>query len=293
MKKTEVKAQAKINLTLDVLEKRADGYHEVEMVMQSIELSDTVVIEEKPERGIEVFSDNPLLPGGEENIAYRAAKLLTDMAGFDKGIRITIKKNIPLAAGLAGGSADAAAVLKGINSLFELGLTGRELAEKAALIGSDVPFCIMGGTSLARGRGEILTRLPDVPEIWVVLAKPPLEVSTAEIYRHFKLHRVSTRPSTTAMIEAIETGSVNSIIANLANVLEQVTLNRYPVVAEVKKAMLEAGAAGVLMSGSGPTVFGICGSRNDAFGVAGRLKALPTGAFVEVSRTCPAERQEF
>ncbi len=292
MEKIQVKARAKINLTLDVLGKRPDGYHEVETIMQTIELHDVVVLEEA-EHGIDVTASNPLLPGGESNIAYRAARLMMDEFGIKKGIRIRIDKNIPVAAGLAGGSADAAAVMKGLNRLWGLGLSQEDLLTKGALLGSDVPFCIRGGTALARGRGEIIHSLPDVPEIWLVLVKPSLEVSTAEIYKNFRPERVTRRPDTRAMINALQTGDLRRIIENLANVLESVTLERYPAVLQLKRVMEESGLPMPLMSGSGPSVFGIAEDRVAAEKAAERLKAQMPGVFVEVSRMYPAEQQEF
>lgn len=290
--KIQVRARAKINLTLDVLGKRPDGYHEVEMVMQSIELHDVITIEETG-RGIEVTTDNPLLAGGESNIAYRAARLLVDTHCSGKGVRIHINKNIPLAAGLAGGSTDAAAVLKGLNLLCNLGLSPEELAVQGALIGSDVPFCVRGGTALARGRGEHLTDLPAAPEMWLVLVKPDLQVSTAEIYQNYDAGRVERRPGTAAMIKALRDTDIRGIAENLGNVLESVTLNRYPVVLEVKRAMEEVGLRRPLMSGSGPTVFGIADDRKEAEMAAGKLRTALPGAFVQVTRTWPAEQQEF
>lgn len=290
--KINLKARAKINLTLDVLGKRPDGYHEVEMVMQSVELHDIITIEDAGQ-GIEVTTDSPLLAGGEANIAYRAARLLMDRYCPGRGVKIHLSKKIPLAAGLAGGSTDAAAVLKGLNLLWNLGLSPEELAAEGALIGSDVPFCVFGGTALARGRGELLTLLPAAPEIWLVLAKPDLQVSTAEIYQNYDAGRVERRPDTAAMVRALHNADVSGIVENLCNVLESVTLNRYPVVREVKRVMEELGLRRPLMSGSGPTVFGIADDRAMAETAADNLKAALPGAFVQVTRTWPAGLQEF
>ncbi len=292
MKKLKVKARAKINLTLDVLGKRPDGYHEVEMVMQTIELHDLLLLEEA-DRGVVVTTSNPLLAAGESNIAYKAARLVMDALGVEKGIRIHIIKNIPVAAGLAGGSTDAAAVLKGLNSLWDLGLSKDEAEKMGASIGSDVPFCVRGGTALARGRGEILSNLPDAPEMWLVLAKPPLEVSTAEVYQNFDPARVKRRPDTKHMLESIHNGNKAEVIENLANVLETVTFTRYPEVLQLKRVMEESGLRRTLMSGSGPTVFGVADSRAAAEGTARRLRDKLPGMFVAVSRTWPTEWQEF
>ncbi len=287
MGRTELKAAAKINLTLDILGKRPDGYHEVEMVMQAIELHDVVAIEETA-GGIDVSTNHPGLPGGPANIAYRAALLIKEEYGIKSGIKINITKNIPLAAGLAGGSTDAAAVLKGLNSLWELGLSYEQLLARAAQIGSDVAFCIRGGTALARGRGEIIIPLPDGPELWLVLVKPPLEVSTAEIYRKYNPARVTGRPDTQRMISAVKQGDQEAIAGSLANVLESVTLPEYPVVGLVRERLEKAGVQRALMSGSGPTVFGITHNRDQAEKIAGVLRKELQGMFVEVSRTLPA-----
>ncbi|WP_418791320.1 4-(cytidine 5'-diphospho)-2-C-methyl-D-erythritol kinase [Phosphitispora sp. TUW77] len=286
MRHLELKAAAKINLTLDVLGKLPDGYHEVEMVMQSIELHDVVVMEEARE-GIEVFTNHPRLPGGRSNIAYKAALLIKESFGIKTGVRIHITKNIPLAAGLAGGSTDAAAVLRGLNCLWELGLSYEGLLAKAALIGSDVSFCIQGGTALAKGRGEVILPLHDVPELWMVLVKPPLDISTAEIYREYDPAKVNVRPDTGQMIFSIERGDKEGIAANLGNVLESVTLLKYPVVAQVKERLEKTGALRAIMSGSGPTVFGITNDREYALKITELLKKELEGMFVEVTRTLP------
>ncbi len=292
MDKLQVKARAKINLTLDVLGKRSDGYHEIETIMQTIELHDVVTVEEA-KSGIDVTTDHPLLPGGESNIAFRAARLMIDSFGPEKGIRIRIKKNIPLAAGLAGGSSNAAAVMIAINRLWKLGLSRGELLDKGALIGSDVPFCIMGGTALARGRGEFIDSLPDAPEFWVVVAKPNMEVSTAEVYRNFQSEKVTRRPDTRGMVNALLSGDLKKITGNLVNVLESVTIERYPAVLQVKQAMQKSGLQNPLMSGSGPSVFAVAEDRDTAEKAAGRLKTLIPDMFVKVSRMWPAEREEF
>ena len=290
MKSIELKARAKVNLTLDVLGKRADGYHEVEMVMQAIELHDIVAFEEMA-AGIEVISDYPGLPGGPSNIAYKAALLLKETFGITNGIRIRINKNIPLAAGLAGGSTDAAAVLKGLNQMWNLGLSYEDLLVKAALIGSDVSFCIRGGTAVATGRGEILASLPDISGVWVVLVKPPLEVSTSEVYKHFVPVMVDSRPNTQGMISAAVSGKAADIAENMRNVLEAVTFKKYPIVFRIKEHLEEAGVLRALMSGSGPTVFGITGDRDAAEEITGRLTRELKGMFVTVSQFWPAEKE--
>lgn len=287
MNKVTINARAKINLTLDVLGKRPDGYHEVEMVMQTIELHDTVLLEEV-KTGIEVVTDHPLLTEGSSNIAYKAAKVLVDRLKISNGLRISIHKKIPVAAGLAGGSTDAAAVLTGINQLWNLGLKFEELAQYGGEIGSDIPFCIRGGTAVASGRGEIISPLPEIPELWMVLAKPQLEVSTAEIYKHFRAEKVIRRPDTKAMISAVKAGKTPEIVTNLVNVLESVTLERYPEVASLKASMSQLGVVNPLMSGSGPSVFGFVDNRKDAEKIAATLREELPNIFVAATRTYPS-----
>ncbi|WP_338450461.1 4-(cytidine 5'-diphospho)-2-C-methyl-D-erythritol kinase [Niallia oryzisoli] len=251
-----VKAPAKINLSLDVLHKRPDGYHEVEMIMTTIDLADRLELALLERDEIKIISHNRFVPDDQRNLAYQAARLLKDRFSVEKGAAITIEKTIPVAAGLAGGSSDAAAALRGLNKLWDLGLTIHELAELGAEIGSDVSFCVYGGTALAKGRGEMITPLPAPPTCWVVLAKPFIGVSTADVYRRLELARI-THPNTKAMIQAIEANDFSSVCANLGNVLEDVTLKLHPEVALIKDQMKRFGADAVLMSGSGPTVFGL------------------------------------
>lgn len=288
----KMEARAKINLTLDVLGRRPDGYHEVEMIMQTVELSDVVSFQQAPE-GVAVTTDHPLLAGGESNIAHKAARLLMERYGVNKGINIHINKRIPVAAGLAGGSTDAAAVLLGLNKIWSLGLSVAELTDLGAQIGSDVPFCIIGGTALAQGRGEILTALPGVPEMWLVLVKPALEVSTAEVYGNYNAAKVERHPATQEAVRAIYDRNMEGLLKNLANVLESVTLSRYPEVSLVKETMISVGISQVLMSGSGPTVFGVVGSQAEALQRADVLRQRLPGMFITVTTTSPVRQQEF
>ncbi|ADU92554.1 4-(cytidine 5'-diphospho)-2-C-methyl-D-erythritol kinase [Geobacillus sp. Y412MC52] len=252
-----IKAPAKINLSLDVLYKRPDGYHEVKMVMTTIDLADRIELVALPEEdAIRIVSQNRFVPDDCRNLAYQAAKLLKETFSIRQGVAISITKHIPVAAGLAGGSSDAAATLRGLNKLWQLGLTLDELAELGAKIGSDVAFCVYGGTALATGRGEIITPIASPPPCWVVLAKPPIGVSTAEVYRNLELERVS-HPDVDAMVRAIERQDYAAICRLVGNVLEEVTLKKYPEVAHIKEQMKRFGADAVLMSGSGPTVFGL------------------------------------
>ncbi len=266
-----LKAYAKINLALDVLHKRPDGYHEVAMIMQAVSLADIVTLTSRP-GCIELSVNIPGLPGDASNLAYRAAVLLKEYAKPKQGVHITLDKHIPLAAGLAGGSADAAAVLKGLNQLWELNLSLNELSKLAAKLGSDVPFCLYNGTMLATGRGELLAPLPAMPACHVVLAKPAIEVPTAWVYQQFKADRVYRRPDIETMSKYLAEGSLAGVAGNLANVLENVTIPAYPEIAKIKEHMLNYGAMAALMSGSGPTVFGLVSNRDQAEAIAARLK---------------------
>ena len=251
-----VKAPAKINLTLDVLYKRPDNYHEVEMVMTTVDLADRIGLENRVDGLIKIFSADRFVPDDERNFAYQAAKLLKDTYGIKHGVSITIEKEIPIAAGLAGGSSDAAATLRGLNELWNLNLSLDTLAELGAKIGSDVSFCVYGGTALATGRGEKIQELPAPPACWVVLAKPKIGVSTAEIYGNLKVDQIK-HPNTKEMLKAISTNNYELMCRSLGNVLESVTFNLYPEVVTLKEQMQRFGADAVLMSGSGPTVFGL------------------------------------
>jgi 4-diphosphocytidyl-2-C-methyl-D-erythritol kinase len=251
------KAPAKINLMLDVLHRREDGYHEVEMIMTMVDLADRLEMSTLPRDTIIISSQVGYIPLDEKNLAFQAARLIKDRYNVRSGVYIHLDKNIPVAAGLAGGSSDAAATLRGLNRLWGLNIPVEELKALGAELGSDVPFCVTGGTALATGRGEILTPLPNPPQCWVVLAKLPINVSTAEVYGRLRSSQIPNHPSAGAMIEAIENGSFLGVCDRLGNVLEDVTLQMHPEVAHLKESMLRLGADGVLMSGSGPTVFGL------------------------------------
>lgn len=251
-----VKAPAKINLTLDVLHKRPDGYHEVEMIMTTVDLADRIGLERREDGIIRISAADRFIPEDRRNLAYQAAELLKHTYGVTEGVTITIEKNIPVAAGLAGGSSDAAATLKGLNKLWKLGRSIDELAELGAKIGSDVPFCVYGGTALATGRGERIRHLPAPPNCWVILAKPKIGVSTADVYGNLKLDKLS-HPPTEQMIKAIGTKDYRLLCNSMGNVLETVTMDLYPEVRVLKEQMQRFGADSVLMSGSGPTVFGL------------------------------------
>ncbi|GMK41668.1 4-diphosphocytidyl-2-C-methyl-D-erythritol kinase [Paenibacillus sp. CCS19] len=251
------KAPAKINLLLDVLHKRNDGFHEVEMIMTMVDLADRLEMEELQRDQIIISSQAGYIPLDEKNLAFQAAKLIKDRYDVRKGVYIHLDKKIPVAAGLAGGSSDAAAALRGLNRLWGLGISDEELCVLGAELGSDVPFCVTGGTAVATGRGERLERIENPPQCWVVLAKPPINVSTADVYGRFKASELKWHPSMKDMLGAIAQGSFNDMCASLGNVLEEVTLKHYPEVLQLKESMQKLGAEGVLMSGSGPTVFGL------------------------------------
>lgn len=251
-----VKAPAKINLTLDVLGKRVDGYHEVEMIMTTVDLADRIGLESRNDGQIRIISADRFVPDDHRNLAYQAAKLLKDTYGIKKGVSITLEKKIPVAAGLAGGSSDAAATLKGLNELWKLRLTVDQLAEHGAKIGSDVSFCVYGGTALATGRGEQIQELTAPPNCWIILAKPSIGVSTADVYGGLKLHEV-IHPDTKAMMRAIQEKDYELMCESMGNALESVTLKLHPEVSTIKEQMTKFGADAVLMSGSGPTVFGV------------------------------------
>lgn len=263
MEQYDIKAYAKINLGLDVVQKLPNGYHEVRMIMQTIGIYDELTLE-KTDGGIYLTTDSGELPTDENNLIYRAAKLMQQTCQIKEGVRIHLKKTIPIAAGMAGGSTDAAATMKGMNNLFGLGLSVPELMELSVPIGADVPYCILGGTALAEGIGEKLTPLPAAPACHVLIAKPDISVSTKYVYEHLDSAGIPHHPDIDGMVSAIRAGSLPGVLDRLENVLEAVTIPLHPVIADLKKRMLELGAAGSLMSGSGPTVFGIFTDRKKA-----------------------------
>lgn len=256
MEQYDIKAYAKINLGLDVVQELPNGYHEVRMIMQTVGIYDELTLE-KTDAGIYLTTDSGELPTDENNLIYRAARLMQQTYQIEDGVRIHLRKTIPIAAGMAGGSTDAAATMKGMNNLFGLGLSVPELMELSVRIGADVPYCILGGTALAEGIGEKLTSLPAAPSCHVLIAKPDINVSTKYVYEHLDSAGIQHHPDIDGMVSAIRAGSLPGILERLENVLEAVTIPLYPVIADLKKRMLELGAAGSLMSGSGPTVFGI------------------------------------
>ncbi|MBP3781244.1 MAG: 4-(cytidine 5'-diphospho)-2-C-methyl-D-erythritol kinase [Selenomonas sp.] len=285
-----VEANAKINLTLDILGKRPDGYHEVAMVMQTVGLHDTVTLEKRAQ-GISLNINVPWLKADEKNLAWRAAALVQEEYGLTGGVHIELVKRIPIAAGLAGGSADAAAVLKGMSELYGLNLSAKKLCELGARLGSDIPFCLLGGTMLATGRGEVLKRLPDMPETWVVLVKPRISVSTAWAYQNYDELGAERHPDNEAIQKEIARGSRKGVAKLLCNVLESVTINKYDVIERYKQMMLDKGAMASMMSGSGPTVFALAQNREQAEEIAGFMRR-EKNADVFVTRTFQLNRMK-
>ncbi len=255
--KTTQRAYAKINIGLDVLRRRADGYHEVKMIMQTVDIYDELVLERRKEPGIELRMDNSDLPSGGDNLICRAADLLFREKKITEGVNISLTKRIPIAAGMAGGSADAAAALRGLNELFDMGYSLKELQALGVGLGADIPYCLAGGTMLSEGIGEILTPLPAPPAAHLVIAKPDINVSTAFVYGNLHADSLAWHPDIDGMIAALQKGDLDGITDRLGNVLETVTVKAHPVIEQIRELLRKQGAENALMSGSGPTVFGI------------------------------------
>lgn len=252
-----LKALAKINLGLDVVRRREDGYHEVRMIMQTIHLYDRLKITKMKTPGIEIHSNLPFLPVNENNLVYKSGKLLMDEFGIREGVRVDLLKRIPVAAGMAGGSSDAAAMLYGMNQLFGLKLSRQALMERGVTIGADVPYCLMRGTALAEGIGEKLKQLPPMVKCPVLIAKPQISVSTKFVYQNLKLDEHTVHPDIDRLIQDIRNKDLQAAAGDMGNVLETVTIPNYPVIAQIKEQMMHSGAVNSMMSGSGPTVFGL------------------------------------
>ncbi|MCD8046735.1 MAG: 4-(cytidine 5'-diphospho)-2-C-methyl-D-erythritol kinase [Clostridiales bacterium] len=272
MDEISLKALAKINLGLDVTGQREDGYHEVRMIMQSIHLYDRVEIKKTRSPQIHVQTNLFYLPVDENNLVYKAAKLMKDEFKIKEGARITLQKFIPVAAGMAGGSSDAAAVLVGMNRIFNLGLKQSRLMELGLTLGADVPFCIMRGTALAEGIGEKLTALPPMPKCPVLIAKPAFSVSTKHVYEQLKLTDATPHPDIDRIVEEIRKKNLRGVAENMGNILETVTAREQPVIREIKNLMKENGALGTMMSGSGPAVFGLYHNEKEIRGAYDALK---------------------
>lgn len=259
----KIRGRAKINLSLDVLRRREDGYHEIKMIMQQVDLYDEITLREIDD-GVKLACNCEFIPVDEGNIAYRAAKLIKEKYHIQKGIYIYIEKNIPVAAGLAGGSTNAAAVLLGLNSLWNLRASKEELMDLGLQLGADVPFCVLGGAALAEGIGEKLTPIQGLENTWVVLCKPNIGVSTADVYKNLNINNIQQHPDTERILDALCRKDIQTVAGNLKNVLEQVTEQMHPIVRDIKRRMLEYNALGSIMSGSGPTVFGLYKDYNKA-----------------------------
>lgn len=270
----ELKALAKINLGLDVLGRRENGYHDVRMVMQTIYLYDNVTLNKTQEAGIQLKTNLSFLPVDDNNIAYKAARMLIEEFDIKEGVEIILDKHIPVAAGMAGGSSNAAAVLVGMNRLFELGLTQQELMERGVKLGADVPYCIMRGTVLAEGIGEVLTPLTPMPKCYVLVAKPGISVSTKTVYEKLDAKEIEDHPDIDGLIAGLDEGDLKKIASSMGNVLEHVTITDYPIIEDIKNVMNEGGALGAMMSGSGPTVFGLYDDKQLAKKAGQKIKEL-------------------
>ena len=292
MYQMRLKALAKINLGLDVLRRKEDGYHEVKMIMQTINLHDQIHMRKIKEDEIRIRTNLHYLPNNENNLAYKAAKILKDEFDIKGGVTINLKKVIPVAAGMAGGSSDAAAVLFGMNKMYGLGLSIQELMDRGVKLGADVPYCIMRGTALAEGIGEKLTKLPAMPKCHILIAKPPISVSTKFVYENLHANdlKPEDHPPVDVQVEALKEGDLKKLVANMGNVLERVTVPEYPVINELKQMMLDCGALGSMMSGSGPTVFGIFENEEDA--KAAFDKITKSGLSKQIYLTTPYNQKE-
>lgn len=265
MKSIQLKSRAKINLSIDVLGKRKDGYHLVEMIMQTIDLFDTIKIGVLEDDKIIINSNSNNIPLDKNNIVYKAANLIKTKYNIHKGIEIYIQKNIPVAAGMAGGSSNAAAVLVGLDKVFNLNLSKPELEELGLELGADVPFCISGGACLAENIGEKLTEIDGLSkDAFLVICKPNIFVSTKDVYEEIDKKEIEKRPNNKLLIQLLKDNNLNSLSENMYNVLEEVTKQQYPVIGEIEETMIENGAIGSMMSGSGPTVFGLYLDKDEA-----------------------------
>lgn len=267
-----LRAFAKINLGLDILRKREDGYHEVRMIMQTIQMYDVLEMKKVKKPGISLSVNYPYIPSDERNLVHKAAKLLMDEFQVKEGVDIRLEKFIPVAAGMAGGSSDAAAAMVGINHLFKLGLSEKDLMDRAVNIGADVPYCIMRGTALAEGIGEKLTRIAQVPDCYVLIGKPGIGVSTKTAYESLQLDKIQSHPDIDGMIRDIENGNLLAMTDKMGNVFESGIIGKYPVIGEIKDLMEANGALKAMMSGSGPTVFGIFDDREKMEAAAAVLR---------------------
>ncbi len=278
-----INAPAKINIGLDVLRRREDGYHEVKMIMQSIRLFDRLTLTKTSEPGIHLHTNLRFLPVNEDNLVYRSAKLLMDEFGIQEGVDIRLDKRIPVAAGMAGGSTDAASCMLAMNDLFQLGLSKRSLMKRGVTLGADIPYCILKGTALSEGIGEKLSTIPETPDCYVLIAKPSFHVSTKFVYTNLVLDEHTEHPDIDGMIQSMKNNDLTGLCNQMANILETVTIPAHPEIADIKKCMMENGALGSLMSGSGPTVFGIFDDLDKAASAKEKCRSLPYKCFVFVT----------
>lgn len=288
MQEIKRRAYGKINLGLDVLRKRSDGYHDVKMIMQMVSVYDELTFRKIPDKEIRIVTNKEELPFNEDNLIYKAAKLMMERLNSEEGISVVLKKNIPIAAGMAGGSTDAAATLLGLNELLEGNIPIEELLSMGVKIGADVPYCILQKTALSEGIGEVLTPLPAPPACGLLIGKPDIHVSTKYVYENLQADTLKSHPDIDGMRKAIEEQDLEGITSRMENVLETVTIQKYPVIGEIKEAMMKAGAINALMSGSGPTVFGVFASRERAekakeeLAKSGLVKELFVAEFVNL-----------
>ena len=280
-----LRAMAKINLGLDIIGKREDGYHEVRMIMQTIRMYDVLEIRKKSSPGIFLSTNLPYIPCDERNLVYKAAKILIDEFHVEEGLSMKLTKSVPVAAGMAGGSSDAAAAFVGVNRLFHLGLSQEELMKRAVQVGADVPYCVMRGTALAEGIGEKLTRLPDLPGCYILIGKPGINVSTRTAYENLDLNEIRRRPDIDGMIRDIKNKDLYSMTGKMENVFEPGIMAKYPVIREIRDLMEKQGALKAMMSGSGPTVFGIFDDAGKMQNAARALKKSGLAKTVFATRT--------
>jgi 4-diphosphocytidyl-2-C-methyl-D-erythritol kinase len=274
MKEIEIDSYSKINLTLNILAKRQDGYHNIETIMQSINLTDKIYIKEEKE-GIKIKCNHPMVPVDDQSLTYRSAKMILNRCGITKGVKIEIDKKIPLASGMAGGSSNSASILVGINKLFTLNLSNKELREIGEELGMDVPFCIQNGTALAYHKGEKVTPLPLInPPLWIIIINPGFEIPTKWAYNNLDFEQIKKEKNNTkAMLKALKERELQGIAKNLFNSFEGLIIKKYPEIEKIKDRIIQEGALGTLMSGSGPTVFGIAPDKEQALKIYRKLKS--------------------
>lgn len=283
MDSTWINAPAKINIGLDVLRRREDGYHEVRMIMQSIRLFDRLTLTRTDMPGIHLTTNLSFLPVNKDNLVYRSASLLMEEFGIEDGLSIHLEKRIPVAAGMAGGSTDAASCMLAMNELYGLGLNKRQLMKRGVRLGADIPYCVLKGTALSEGIGEKLSTIPRMPDCYILIAKPGIHVSTRSVYSALELNDTTPHPDIDRMIQAMKQRDLKDLCRHMGNMLETVTIPAHPEIEEIKRCMMANGALGSLMSGSGPTVFGIFDDPDRAKSAKFKCYELPFKCFVFVT----------